>query len=78
MPLNCDQVLSEMINNAPDESANIDQQVEQIEEIQDELEEKNQAIRECVTDKAEEDLLDYFDNTKLPELQARWFRAGRA
>jgi len=70
MPINCDQVLSEMVNNAPDESANIDTQVEQIEEVQDELEEKNQAIRECVTDKAEDDMRDYLDTTKLAEIQA--------
>lgn len=69
MPLNCDTVLSEMINAAPEQAANADVQVEQIEEVQAELEEKNQAIRECVTDKARDDLLDYLNNTKLPELQ---------
>ena len=69
MPVNCDQALAGYVQSAPDEAANIDTQVAQIEDVQAELEEKSQAIRECVTDKAEEDLLDYLDTTKLPELE---------
>lgn len=69
MPVDCDLVLTEMIKDAPDEAAAIDQSVEQIEEKQDELEEKNAAIRECVTDKARDDLTAYLQGPKLAEIQ---------
>ena len=70
MPVNCDTVLESLVGSAPDEAANIDTQVAQIEEVQAELEEKNQAIRECVTDKARDELTDYLNTTKLAEIQA--------
>jgi len=69
MPINCDIVLAELIQAAPDESANIDSQVAQIEDIQDELEAKNASIRECVTDKARDDLTAYLNDDKLIEIQ---------
>lgn len=72
MPINCDQVLSEMINAAPDQAANIDQSVEQIEEQQDELEAKNAAIRECITDIARDELKAYLEGPKLAELSLLW------
>ena len=72
MPVNCDQELGKLVADAPDEAANIDTQVEQIEDVQAELEAKNQTIRECVTDKAEADMTDYLNTTKLAEIQAAW------
>ena len=72
MPINCDSVLAEMIQNAPEEAGNIDQSVEQIEEVQDELEAKNATIRECVTGKAGDELRTYLEGPKLAELQLLW------
>jgi len=69
MPIDCDIVLTELIKNAPDEAAAIDKSIDQIEEKQAELEEQNQAIRECVTDKARDELLAYLQGPKLTELQ---------
>ena len=70
MPVNCDSVLKQMIDAAPDTAANIDTQVEQIEEIQGELEEQAAAVRECVTDKARDELTAYLNDVKLPEIEA--------
>lgn len=72
MPINCDTVLAEMIQSVPGESGNIDQSVVQIEEVQAELDEKNASIRECVTDKAKDDLTAYLQGTKLAEIQATY------
>lgn len=70
MPVNCDAVLKKMIDAAPETAGNIDSQVEQIEEIQGDLEEQAAAVRECVTDKARDELTDYLNNTKLPQIEA--------
>jgi hypothetical protein len=72
MPVDCDKVLTEMIKDAPTQAAAIDQSVEQIEEKQAELEEQNQSIRECVTDKARDDLTAYLQGPKLAEIQSLW------
>ncbi len=72
MPINCDSVLQELVQEAPEEAAAIDQSVEQIEEVQDELEAKNASIRECVTDKARDELRTYLEGPKLAELQLLW------
>lgn len=76
MPVNCDAVLAEFIQASPDEAANIDQQVEQIEELQATLEEQSQAIRECVTDKARDDMTAYLNGTKLPEIESLYGDPG--
>lgn len=68
MPIDCDVVLSEMIKSAPGEAGAIDQSVVQIEEVQAELDEKNASIRECVTDKAKDDLTAYLQGPKLIEI----------
>jgi len=69
MPIDCDIVLTEMIKDAPGEAASIDQSIEQIEEKQAELEEMNAAIRECVTDKARDELQAYLQGSKLDQLK---------
>lgn len=69
MPVNCDSVLEKMVSAAPETAANADVQVEQIEEVQADLEEQSAAIRECVTDKARDELTAYLNTVKLPEIE---------
>lgn len=72
MPMNCDEILSEMVESVPGDAESVDKSVEQIEEQQAILEEKNQAIRECVTDKAKDDLKAHLEGPKLAALQILW------
>jgi len=72
MPINCDIALQEMVSNAPGEVENIDKSIEQIEAEQARLAAKKQAIQECVTDKAQDDMTAYLEGPKLAEIQALW------
>ena len=72
MPINCDTALQEMVSDVPGEAENIDKSIEQIEAEQARLAEKDQAIRECITDKAKENMSAYLEGPKLAELQAIW------
>jgi len=69
MPVNCNAVLNKMISAAPNKAANIDQSISQIEDIQGDLTEEAAAIRECVTDKARDELRAYLEGPKLAEIQ---------
>ncbi len=70
MPVECNEVLAEMINEAPEQSAAADQQIAQIEETQEELAEKSAAVEECVCDDAAAELLAYLQGPKLAQIQA--------
>ena len=53
MPINCDVVLQELVSTAPDQTANIEIQIEQIEEQQVILDEKNQSYENVLLIKQE-------------------------
>ena len=72
MPVNCDSVLQGMVDKAPQQSESMDKQIDQIDEQIADLEEQAAAVRECVTDVAKADLLEYMGTTKLAEIQALW------
>ncbi len=63
-------VLSEMINDAPEQAAAADQSLTQIEDTQEKLGEESTAIEENVCDVAAADLRTYLEGPKLAEIQA--------
>ena len=63
-------ILRQMINDAPDQVANINNSIGQIENLIDDLDEQIDALTNGMCAPAEAALTDYLDNTKLPEIEA--------
>jgi len=68
MPVDCNIVLSEMLNAAPVQVAAIEQQIAQTQEQRDAFAEKAAAVEECITDVAAAELRAYLEGPKLAEV----------
>lgn len=60
--------LREMINDAPDESDNLANNISQITDIRDDVQDQIDAVQTGMLDVAEADLIDYLENTKVAEV----------
>lgn len=60
--------LRQMINEAPDTVDNLNNSIAQIEDIRDEIDEQIDAVEDGLCGVAEQELADYLENTKIPEL----------
>ena len=62
--------LRSMINIAPEQVDNLNNSIAQIEDLMEEVSEEIDAIQVSVMDVAENEIIDYLENIKLPEISA--------